>query len=110
MTEPDAFSPQQSGHGLADQRGPAFSFAEVTPPGATPLRSLYERGKQKQWDADKRVDWSVDPDPENPQEMPDANLPLHGSDLFDRMTAREKASLRRHFQAWHLSQLMHGEQ
>ena len=31
------------------------------------LKSLYKKGKKLQWDADTRIDWSQDLDPENPQ-------------------------------------------
>ena len=74
------------------------------------LLSLYEKGKQKQWDASERIDWSQDLDPENPAELPDEALPLFGSDVMNRMTPEELANLRRHFQSWQLSQFLHGEQ
>lgn len=74
------------------------------------LLKLYTKGKNLQWDAAERIDWSQDLDPENPQEMPDETIPLCGSDIFNRMNASEKAELRRHFQAWQVSQFMHGEQ
>jgi thioester reductase-like protein len=71
---------------------------------------LYSRGKEKQWDADKRIDWSLDLDPENPEELPDTGLPIHGSSVWNRMTLAERARARHHFQAWQVSQFMHGEQ
>ena len=37
-------------------------------------------------------------------------IPIFGSPVFERLTAAEKANLRRHFQAWQLSQFLHGEQ
>ncbi len=74
------------------------------------LKSLYKKGKKLQWDADKRIDWSQDLDPENPQELPDESIPIYGSDLWHRLNGKEKANLRRHMQAWQLSQFMHGEQ
>jgi len=74
------------------------------------LLKLYKKGKAKQWDADERIDWSQDLDPENPQQMPDDAIPIHDSDVFRRMTAKEKTRLRHHFQTWQLSQFLHGEQ
>src|SRR5258707_13372478 len=42
--------------------------------------------------------------------MPDQTIPIFGSAVWDRMSAAEHAKVRRHFQAWQLSQFMHGEQ
>jgi len=75
------------------------------------LLSLYSKGKQKQWDSDSRVDWSLDVDPENPAQIPDEyNLGIYGTDIYDRMTDGEKANARLHAEAWRVSQFMHGEQ
>ena len=76
----------------------------------TMLTNLYRKGKDKQWDAEKRIDWSIDLDPENPQLLPDETHPLFGSDIWDKMTAKEKVEARYHQQAQTLSQFMHGEQ
>jgi hypothetical protein len=75
-----------------------------------PLMRLYEKGKNLQWNATSRIDWSQDLDPENPQELPDEAVSIHGSTIWERMSKREKANLRRHLQAWQLSQFLHGEQ
>ncbi len=74
------------------------------------LKSLYKKGKKLQWDVDTRIDWTQDLDPENPQELPDESIPIYGSDVWDRLNAKERANLRHHIQAWQLSQFMHGEQ
>jgi hypothetical protein len=78
--------------------------------GRDALLRLYKKGKDRQWDADTRIDWSLDLDPENPEQLPDESIPIFGSDPFNRLTGPEKANLRRHFQSWQLSQFMHGEQ
>ena len=78
--------------------------------GSADLLRLYSKGKKQQWDAAERIDWSLDLDPENPEELPDESIPIFGSKPFERLTASEKANLRRHFQAWQLSQFLHGEQ
>src|SRR5581483_654196 len=78
--------------------------------GRDSLLKLYAKGKQRQWDATERIDWSQDLDPENPEQLPDESIPLFGSDVFARLTPPEKANLRRHFQSWQLSQFLHGEQ
>ena len=74
------------------------------------LLKLYAKGKQRQWDADTRIDWSLDLDPENPEQLPDESIPIFGSQPFERLGKAEKANLRRHFQSWQLSQFLHGEQ
>ena len=74
------------------------------------LLNLYEKGKRLQWNASERIDWSLDLDPENPQQLPDEAIPIFGSAVWNRMTAAEKATVRRHFQAWQISQFLHGEQ
>src|SRR5688572_2657841 len=78
--------------------------------GRDSLLKLYQKGKDKQWDATSRIDWSQDLDPENPEQLPDESIPIFGSPPFERLTAPEKARLRRHFQSWQLSQFLHGEQ
>jgi hypothetical protein len=78
--------------------------------GREKLLNLYEKGKRLQWDAAERIDWSQDLDPENPEQMPDWTLPIFGSSVWERLTEAERATTRRHFQAWQLSQFMHGEQ
>ncbi len=78
--------------------------------GSEALRRLYEKGKNLQWNATNRIDWSQNLDPENPEELPDEALSIFGSDVWNRMTAKERAELRRHDQANNLSQFLHGEQ
>jgi len=78
--------------------------------GRTSLLNLYEKGKERQWNGNTRIDWSLDLDPENPQELPDEQISIFGSDVWNRMTPKERANLRRHLQAQQLSQFMHGEQ
>ncbi len=78
--------------------------------GRESLLKLYQKGKDKQWDAASRIDWSLDLDPENPEQLPDESIPIFGSEPFARLTNTEKANLRRHFQSWQLSQFLHGEQ
>ena len=78
--------------------------------GSEALHRLYEKGKKQQWNASDRIDWSLDLDPENPQELPDEYLPIFGSPVWERLTKKERAELRRHSQAHDLSQFLHGEQ
>src|SRR5262245_26817008 len=78
--------------------------------GRDALLSLYEKGKRLQWNSAERIDWSQDLDPENPQELPDESIAIFGSDVWNRLTRQERATVRRHTQAWQLSQFLHGEQ
>ncbi len=78
--------------------------------GRTSLMHLYQKGKDMQWDAVERIDWSLDLDFENPMQMPDESVPIFGSEIWDKMNAQEKAELRRHAQAWNISQFLQGEQ
>jgi hypothetical protein len=94
---------------VAQHFSTAFRWGEYAD-GRDSLLKLYAKGKQRQWDTDTRVDWSLDLDPESPEQLPDESIPIFGSAPFARLTAAEKATLRRHFQSWQLSQFLHGEQ
>ena len=74
------------------------------------LLALYDKGKRQQWNASDRIDWSQDLDPENPSGLPDEMISIHGSPAWNRMNDADKAKLRRHLQAWQISQFLHGEQ
>ena len=54
-----------------------------TTQGRARLLSLYQKGKDKQWDAQSRIDWSQDVDPMNPIELPYEFHPLFGSPMWD---------------------------
>ena len=74
------------------------------------LDGLYRKAKKLQWDADERIDWSHDLDPENPMELPDETINIFGSPIWERLTKQERGRLRHHQQAWQNSQFLHGEQ
>ena len=74
------------------------------------LLSLYERGKEKQWNTNTRLDWSIDVDPGSPENAPDYYIPIYGSDIYERMNEKERYELRHHMGAWLNSQFLHGEQ
>ena len=88
----------------------ASSFRWEYRDGRESLLKLYEKGKERQWNASTRIDWSQELDPENPEQLPDESMPIFGSEVFNRMTHSERVEARTHFQAWQLSQFMHGEQ
>lgn len=78
--------------------------------GREKLLNLYEKGKRKQWNAAERIDWSHDPNPENPLEVPDELVPIFGSPVWDKLTEEERGDVRRNMVAWQFSQFLHGEQ
>ena len=74
------------------------------------LLALYEKGKEKQWNAQTRLDWSVEVDPTSPANGPDYHIPIYGSDTWNRLTEDERAQVRHHIGSWMNSQFLHGEQ
>ncbi len=74
------------------------------------LLRLYSKGKQQQWDAESRIDWSLPVDPEDPMQMDDSVVPLFGTPLWGRLSEAKRAELRYHSQVFNLSQFLHGEQ
>src|SRR5690606_22492880 len=71
---------------------------------------LYRKGTALQWDAMSRVDWSEELDPENPLAYADVFLPIHGTARWNRLSAADQAMVRHHYQAYTVSQFLHGEQ
>src|SRR5471032_157582 len=78
--------------------------------GSADLLALYEKGKQQQWDASTRLDWSLELNPENPMELKDEAISIFGTDTWRKMDDKERGWLRRHLQANSISQFLHGEQ
>ena len=74
------------------------------------LLALYAKGKSQQWDAAKRIDWSIAVDPDDPMQMDESVLPLYGTALWDRIGPKGQSELRYHNQVYNLSQFLHGEQ
>ena len=67
--------------------------------GSEQLLELYEKGKKQQWDASTRLDWSLELNPENPMELKDEAISIYDTDVWGKMTDKEKAWLRRELQA-----------
>ncbi|AWW42439.1 ferritin-like domain-containing protein [Streptomyces cadmiisoli] len=74
------------------------------------LLALYQKGKDKQWDGQKRIDWDLEVDPYDPLGTPDEALSLYGTRHWAKLTDRDRGELRRHYSAWQFSQFLHGEQ
>ena len=99
---------EQTGWKLNGQTQTAFTWEYEDEREA--LLALYDKGKKQQWDAATRIDWSLNLDPENPQELDDRLIPIFGSPLWDKMGEKDRTTVRQHQQAQSLSQFMHGEQ
>ena len=74
------------------------------------LLTLYEKGKEKQWNAQTRLDWNVEVDPTSPHNMADYYIPIFGSDMWEEMSEERRGELRHHVGSWMNSQFLHGEQ
>ena len=55
------------------------------------LLRLYQKGKDKQWDAMHRIDWDLDIDPHDPLGMPPMANPIAGSRTWEKIKDDEKA-------------------
>lgn len=73
------------------------------------LDGIYAKSKSQQWNIND-YDWSYALSPDNPLDLPDQTLLVYGSPLWDGLDEAGRRELRRHFQAWTLSQVLHGEQ
>ncbi len=78
--------------------------------GRARLLALYQQGKDRQWDATSRIDWSQDVDPHHPLGSSDTTIPIYGLPLWGKLGPRERGELRQHLMAWQFSQFLHGEQ
>ena len=52
------------------------------------LLQLYSKGKQQQWDAAERIDWSQDLDPEKPMQLDDRIVPIPSIQTSTRSPGR----------------------
>ncbi|HEY5335131.1 MAG TPA: ferritin-like domain-containing protein [Mycobacteriales bacterium] len=80
--------------------------------GRARLLALYQKGKDKQWDAQSRIDWDHELDYDNPLAIPQELNELQGSKTWERVSRdpKELTRLTRHQAAWQMSQFVHGEQ
>ncbi len=78
--------------------------------GRDKLLTLYEKGKNKQWNATERIDWSQEVNLENPLGFPDYFVSIYGSPTWEKLDDKGKAEVRHHVEAWRFSQFLHGEQ
>ncbi|HST20615.1 MAG TPA: ferritin-like domain-containing protein [Blastocatellia bacterium] len=78
--------------------------------GRDKLLTLYEKGKNKQWNASDRLDWSIEVDLANPLGFPDYYISLYGSDIWNDMDEKKRSETKLYLDAWRFSQFLHGEQ
>ncbi|MBA3452617.1 MAG: aminobenzoate oxygenase, partial [Deltaproteobacteria bacterium] len=73
------------------------------------LRDLYDKAVRAQWISDDVLPWATDVDLDK-QMAPEQLMPLFGSDIYRRMTEKERHKLNIESFSWTLSQFLHGEQ
>jgi hypothetical protein len=73
------------------------------------LRDLYEKAVRGQWISDDVLPWKTDVDLGRPM-GPEQLMPLFGSDIYNKMTPKERHDLNVETFSWTLSQFLHGEQ
>ena len=74
------------------------------------LLDLYQRGKDKQWDAAKRIDWDQPVDPFNVMQSDIEINPIYGSRQWEKLNQAERDECAHHLSSWLFSQFLHGEQ
>ena len=78
--------------------------------GRSRLLSLYQKGKDKQWDSVKRIDWDIEVDPYDVLGRDERTIGIYGSPMWDKLGRHERQELKQHISAWQFSQFLHGEQ
>jgi len=73
------------------------------------LRDLYDKAVRAQWISDDVLPWDTKVDLQRPL-GPEQLMPLFGSDIYNKMSEKERHDLNTEVFSWTLSQFMHGEQ
>jgi hypothetical protein len=73
------------------------------------LRNLYTKAKQRQWDAERDVDWEQPVDPSKPI-MDESQFLFDRIPVVQRLSPSQREEFRAHATAHLLSQFLHGEQ
>jgi hypothetical protein len=77
------------------------------------LLSLYQKGKDKQWDQVHRIDWSEEVDRYDLLGVPEEAVSIYGTPIWDQHFANDEKArqeLGLHLGSWQFSQFLHGEQ
>ncbi len=73
------------------------------------LRDLYDKAVRAQWISDDVLPWDSKVDLQRPL-GPEQLMPLFGSDIYNKLSEKERHNLNIEVFSWTLSQFMHGEQ
>jgi len=73
------------------------------------LRDLYIKATKNQWVSDTLLPWDTDVDLEK-ESSPEQLHPLFGSDIYNKLSEKEKTKLSIELNSWTMSQFLHGEQ
>ncbi|HET9623522.1 MAG TPA: ferritin-like domain-containing protein [Kofleriaceae bacterium] len=73
------------------------------------LRDLYDKAVRAQWISDEVLPWHRQVDLDRPFSSLEI-MPLHGSDIYNRMSPKERIRMSNECAAWTISQFLHGEQ
>ena len=73
------------------------------------LMDLYGKAKRTQWNSDDTLPWHLNVDLEK-QDYPEYLFPLYGSDLYRKLSEKERLAINVEMDAWLSSQFLHGEQ
>jgi predicted unusual protein kinase regulating ubiquinone biosynthesis (AarF/ABC1/UbiB family) len=95
--------------GLIVPRAGTTSFSWAYDGARVELVKLAAKAKRSQWNASTDLDWSTDVDPLDTGGLV-SMLPIGTTDAFSRFTDAERARAAHHFNAWLISQFLHGEQ
>src|SRR5687768_3602227 len=93
-------------HSVSARHDTVFEYAY--PVEAPDLRSLYEKAKRDQWNANKDVDWSQPYDIEQGV-LSDEMMDIYGTPFWDKLTPRERGELNLRFANWRIGVLLYGE-
>ncbi|MGW7555832.1 ferritin-like domain-containing protein [Streptomyces rimosus] len=110
MSSRELYAQAPGGYEWTVPAGSPARFSWEYDDGRERLLALYQKGKDKQWDANLRIDWAQEVDPYNPLGTPDESVALYGTPYWDRMSDKERGELRQHYASWQFSQFLHGEQ
>jgi hypothetical protein len=110
MTTHDLYTSPTDGPGWEVPLAGDTRFSWEYDDGRDRLLSLYQKGKDKQWDAVKRIDWEIEVDPYDVLGLPEQSLAIYGTPYWDKMSPDNIRELKRHLASWQFSQFMHGEQ
>jgi hypothetical protein len=93
-------------HSVSAGHDTVFEYAY--PVEAPDLRSLYEKAKRDQWNANRDVDWTQPYDIDQGV-LADEMIDIYGTPFWDKLTPREQGDLNRRFANWRLGVLLYGE-